>query len=57
MERLRCRIEKAEIVGPYDIDGKDIFTHYLYIEFSDGRQVSLTEDELKNAAVIVERWM
>ena len=51
-------IEKAEIVGPYDIDGKDIFTHYLYIEFSDGRQVSLTEDELKNTAVIiVERWM
>jgi|TARA_R100000008_G_C3505789_1_gene126125 hypothetical protein len=49
-------IEKAEIVGPYDMVGREC-THYLYIEFSDGRQVSLTEEELKNAAVIVERWM
>lgn len=42
-------IEKAEIVGPYEMTGTEC-NHYVYIEFSDGSTVSLNEEELKNAS-------
>ena len=47
-------IETAEIIGPYEMTGREC-NHYVYIQFCDGSTVSLNEEELKNAAVLAEK--
>jgi len=49
-------IEKAEIVGPYEMMGTDC-NHYVYIEFSDGSTVSFNEEELKSASLLAEKGL
>tara|TARA_Y100001951_G_scaffold96001_1_gene94133 strand:+ start:477 stop:644 length:168 start_codon:yes stop_codon:yes gene_type:complete len=44
-------IEKAEIVGPYEMTGREC-NHYVYIQFCDGSSISLNEEELKSAAIL-----
>ncbi len=46
-------IKQTEIVNEMIGDGTRI--QYLNIEFTDGSFVNLTEEELKNAAVLAER--